>query len=324
MITTVGRGEYTYEWNSNWAQIPDFVDFKQQDGALNGRTHAVTVAKDGRVFIFNQSNYAILIFNPDGSYAGTWDEFPSSHFEGAHGLTRHEEGGREFLWLTDEYSSEVVKTTLDGEIVLSIDRPTGGVYADADAPFLPTWAAQAEDGTIFVSDGYGSRHISRYDKDGNYIDSFGGDTDKPCAGKFFGVHCIWIGRRPQATGTNHQVIYVTDRANHRVEVFDLNWNFVKSFLQLFPCCFDMGPAGELLVPDAFAYIQIYDEKDQPIETLGENIAVVNTKGWPDFDPKAVGDGKFNSPHGGCFDAEGNIYIVEWIVGGRITKLTKLN
>jgi len=120
------------------------------------------------------------------------------------------------------------------------------------------------------------------------------------------------------------VIYVTDRANHRVEVFDLNWNFVKSFLQLFPCCFDMGPAGELLVPDAFAYIQIYDEKDQPIETLGENIAVVNTKGWPDFDPKAVGDGKFNSPHGGCFDAEGNIYIVEWIVGGRITKLTKLN
>jgi len=151
MITTVGRGEYTYEWNSNWAQIPDFVDFKQQDGALNARTHAVTVAKDGRVFIFNQSNYAILIFNPDGSYAGTWDEFPSSHFEGAHGLTRHEEGGREFLWLTDEYSSEVVKTTLDGEIVLSIDRPTGGVYADADAPFLPTWAAQAEDGTIFVS-----------------------------------------------------------------------------------------------------------------------------------------------------------------------------
>lgn len=320
---TVGTGSYTYQWNSRWAQVPREVSFRQTDGTLNGRCHGVCVANDGRVFVFNQSEIGVLIFNPDGSWAGTWKEFPSKRFEGAHGLTLHNEGSEQFLWLTDQTSKEVVKTTLDGETVMNIQRPFGGVYEDKDAAYTPTWAAQAQDGSIYVADGYGSGHISRYTRGGEYLDSFSGDVTDSAAGTFRCPHAIWIGQRPGATRRSDEVIYVTDRGNNKVQVYDLEWNFIKSFGQVHPCCFDVAPNGDLLVPDLLAFVQVYDEHDQPIAALGMDIGRAAAPGWPNYAPATVPDGKFNSPHGGCFDAEGNIYIAEWIIGGRITKLTRV-
>jgi hypothetical protein len=320
---TVGAGSYTYWWNSHWAQIPDFVTFSQHDGTPNGRTHGVTATDDGRIVVFNQSNYGILFFHPDGTFAGTWDQFPSPRFTGAHGLRLHREDGKQYLWLTDQESREVVKTTLDGQTVLSIDRPTGGVYADKDAKYIPTWAAQADNGTIYVADGYGSHHVSRYDRDGRYIDSFAGDATSPIAGIFKCPHAVWIGRRPQATGRDGQVVYITDRSNSKVQIYGLDWNFLNSFHQGHPCDFDMGPGGELLVPDLFASVQLYDAADRPIVSLGLDPKRPGAAGWPNLPDAAYADGKFSSPHGGCFDRQGNIYIVEWRIGGRITKLTRI-
>jgi len=152
----IGNGDHRYEWNSDWAQAPDDVQL--------GYTHGVAVTKDGRVHVFNQSRHAVLSFNPDGSFHSMWDEFPSDRFLGAHGLTLIEEGGEEFLWLTDQTSCEVVKTTLDGQTVLSIDQP--GDYP-ADAKYSPTWAAQSPvDGTIFVA---GDGHVARLDASGNVL-----------------------------------------------------------------------------------------------------------------------------------------------------------
>ena len=319
---TVGRGEYTYKWESHWAQIPDFMTFKQHNGVPNGRTHGVAVTDDGQVVIFNQSEYGILYFNSDGSFAGTWDEFPSSRFDGAHGLTLHRERGQVFLWLTDQVTKEVVKTTLTGETILSIARPTGSIYADRQSKYAPTWAAQAVDGTIFVADGYGSSYVSRYDRDGVYIDSFNGDEANPAASAFLCPHGIWIGKRPLATGSDEEVIYITDRGNHKVQVYDLRWNFIKSFHQPRPCCFDVGPNSELLVPDLWASVQLYDASDHAIVTIGSDLKRIAEPGWPNFPPESYRDGLFSSPHGGCFDVAGNIYIVEWRIGGRITRLTR--
>ena len=69
------------------------------------------------------------------------------------------EGEQEYLWLTDQNSGEVVKTTLDGETVMTLRAPDHPVYA-AGKPFVPTWVAVNEErlggnGDVWVTDGYG-------------------------------------------------------------------------------------------------------------------------------------------------------------------------
>src|SRR5690606_10100114 len=110
----IGEKNFQYKWIENWAKIPD-----TQSGRENGRTHGVVVLKNGNVVVFNQADPAILIFNKDGKLISSW----GYRFGGAHGLTVTEENGEEFLWLTDQYSGEVIKTTINGEIKLSINKP---------------------------------------------------------------------------------------------------------------------------------------------------------------------------------------------------------
>ncbi len=312
-MTTIGEGRYRFEWDSHWAKLPEGIEL--------GYTHGVVVDREGLVHVFNQSRHAVLTFDPDGRFLRTWNEFPSDRFLGAHGMTLVEEEGEEFLWLTDQRSAEVVKTTLSGETVLTIGRPEHPAYREADARYAPTWVAQSPiDGTVYVADGYGSSWISRYDRDGRYLDSFDGSGG---AGRFQCPHGLWIGRRPQATGRDEPVLYVTDRGNGRVQVFDLDLGFVKAFDQPHPCSFAERD-GELLVPDLYAFIRVYDEHDRiAADRLGDHRErVVAKHGWPNVPPELRLDGKFNSPHGGAFDADGNIYIVEWIADGRITRLTR--
>ncbi|MEX0886899.1 MAG: hypothetical protein WD009_10720 [Phycisphaeraceae bacterium] len=308
--TTIGTEKHVYRFDDTWAKLPRHIQ--------PGYTHGVTVDRQGRVIVFNQSPHGVLMFDGEGRFIKTWDAMPSERFVGAHGLTRVEQGGEEYLWLTDQTSTEVVKTTLDGETVLSIEKPDHPAYAEGK--YIPTWATESPvDGTIYVADGYGQGLIHRYDRDGRYIDSLDGTTG---AGRFKCPHGIWIGARPAATGRDEPVLYVTDRGNGRVQVFGLDGTFIKSFDQKHPCCFDEHD-GELLVPDLHAFVNIYDERDELVaEHLGDNREIVGQHGWPNVPGEHLQPGRFNSPHGGCFDRQGNIYIVEWISHGRIIKLTR--
>src|SRR5690606_21041649 len=115
----VGSGKFKYKWIENWVKIPD-----TSSGKLNGRTHGVVVTKDENVIVFNQANPAVLIFNKEGELINSWGE----RFNGAHGFTLVTENNIEYLWLTDEFSGEVIKTTLDGKTVLDIAKPQTNVY----------------------------------------------------------------------------------------------------------------------------------------------------------------------------------------------------
>ena len=309
----IAAGLYTYTWNSNWAKLPDEIK--------TGYTHGVVVDEKGLIHIFNQSPHAVLTFDAEGNFIGTWDEFPNQRFLGAHGMTLMDEDGEQFLWLTDQNTCEVVKTTLDGQTVLNIDRPKHPTYTGG-GKYSPTWAVQSPvDGIIFVADGYGSGFVNRYDKSGQYIDSFDGSAGSHGDRKFACPHGVYITTRPTATGTTDPVLYVTDRGNSRVQVFDLNCRFIKAFHQEHPCCFTEHN-GDLIVPDLHAAGMIYDDKDELVATIGQNMDILSQHDWPNVPHEMRVDGKFNSPHGGVADPDGNIYIVEWIKEGRITKLTR--
>ncbi|MEO8169167.1 MAG: hypothetical protein ABI623_13020, partial [bacterium] len=130
----VGQGKNVYEWIEHWARIPN-----TESGRSNGRTHGVVVTNDGTVVVFNQANPAVLLFDASGALISSWGD----RFGGAHGMTLVQENGTEYLWLTDQYSGEVVKTTLDGKNVLNLERASHPVYEKSS--YAPTWVAVHEE-----------------------------------------------------------------------------------------------------------------------------------------------------------------------------------
>ena len=76
------------------------------------------------------------------------------------------------------------------------------------------------------------------------------------------------------------------------------------------------------MPELCSRLTLLDERDAPLAILGANDEVKHAQGWPNNRDLVV-PGKFNSPHGAAADASGNLYVVEWITGGRITKLEKI-
>ena len=123
----------------------------------------------------------------------------------------------EYLWMADNTTGKVVKTTLEGELVMSIEKPDIEVYREGK--YSPTGVAVYEErdggnGDVYVTDGYGSNHVHRYDKDGEYISSINGEEGE--AGAFATPHGVWIDTRKA-----ERELYVADRSNGRIQVYDL-------------------------------------------------------------------------------------------------------
>jgi len=78
----------------------------------------------------------------------------------------------------------------------------------------------------------------------------------------------------------------------------------------------------LIVPELVAGITILDAADRPASSLGFQSGADHQVGWPN-ERRWLREGLFNSPHSAIADELGNIYVVEWITGGRVTKLERL-
>lgn len=315
----VSDGKNRYEWIENWAKTPDTAASR-----ANGRTHGVAESKEGHIYVFHQSAPAVLVYDPQGNLVNSFsDDFPQ-----AHGLRLVEdEDGTEYLWLTDQSSGRVAKLTLAGETVQTIEKPDLPIYADG-GKYAPTWAtAHPISGDIWVTDGYASSYIHRYTKDGAYITSINGTEGD--AGKFACPHSIFFDVR----GHKEPELYITDRANRRIQVYDGDGKFKRSFGEDFlihPC--DFAVYDDLLyVPELFARLAVLDGNDNLVGYVGENepISKAGTEGWPgegragwpNLPADQIHEGKFNSPHGVGTGADGSVYIVEWYTpGGRIIKL----
>jgi DNA-binding beta-propeller fold protein YncE len=308
----LGEGKMSYHWQERWARLPDSESVRN-----DGRTHGIAVTANGRVIIFQQANPAVLILNTYGQLMHSWgDAFP-----GAHGLTLVQEGDEEFLWLTDTKTGAVVKTTLDGDTVLTLERPPLALYAHSK--YSPTWVAVHEErfggnGDIWVTDGYGSNSIYVYNKAGIYIDSINGVEG--AAGLFKCPHAIFMDTRKLECE-----LYIADRGNRRVQVYDVEGNFLRVFgeeILTSPCAF--ATAGDyLIIPELRGRVTVLDGQDRLVGYLGSNEAVCDIPGWPNHPSHLIQPGKFNSPHGVATDRYGNLYVSEWIIGGRVTKLWRV-
>jgi hypothetical protein len=314
----LGSGEHTYEAIHGWAQLPDGMRF--------GNTHMVQEDSQGRILIHHQKGEpdSVFIFDPDGKFIKSWG---AEWRIGAHGMQLRKEGNDEFLYLAATGQHQIAKTTLEGERIWVRDFPKNAENANSDRcyadekKYIPTNIAFAPNGDFYVSDGYGSYYVHRYNKNAEYISTFGGKgTDDGALREPHGIFCDTREVTPR--------IVVADRMNERLQWFDLEGQHLetlrpeedKGFRR--PCHFDQRN-GELLVPGLDGRVTILGKNNQVVAVLGDN-KDPEQRGKNNIGPESRKPGVFVSPHGCMWDRKGNIFITEWVLDGRVIKLRKVD
>jgi hypothetical protein len=262
---------------------------------------------------------AIVVLDPQGKIVRS---FGDEYNGGGHGIDIRKEGSTEFLYLSDTKHGVVTKTTLKGELVWAKGRPPEpGVYKDPATKYSPTNIAFAPDGGFYIGDGYGSHYIHQYDKDANWVRTWGGQGTEP--GKMRTPHGLWLDNREGREPT----LVVADRANARLQYFSLDGKHLSFDNQVsFPAHFDIR-GDVLLVPDLHARVSLFGKDNQLLTHLGYDEAwtkeVLAGNNAMRRDAKRFQPGRFIHPHDACFDKAGNILVVEWVPMGRVTLLRKL-
>jgi hypothetical protein len=339
----LGSGAHTYEAIHDWGTLPAHIKW--------GNTHAVVEDAQGHIHVHHtvhatsQSPDTVVVFDRAGRFVRSW----GAQFRGvAHGLQIRREGSSEFLYLTVNATNPrlavqpgtqaaVVKTTLTGEIVWTIQGPPDVPQYTQPNPdgsakrYNPTNLAIAPNGDVYVGDGYGSYFVNQYDRNGKYIRTFGGRGSE--AGQLNEPHGIWIdtrGDRGSGTGDRgsgtgaRAILVVADRRNNRLQRFTLDGTHVD-FISGFrlPCHFDERQ-GSVVVPDLHGRVTLMDRDNRIVQHLGDSNAPVWNNPLRTQPRDAFVPGQFICPHGACFDRDGNIFVVEWVEVGRVTKLRKVS
>ena len=295
-----------YEWVSGWG------DFQKES---IGNTHGgVVVANDGKIYFNTDGEQAIRWTTTDGKESGS---IGKDLHGGLHGMALVKEGKEDALLLAHTHRHEVVRMKLDGTIVWTIPWPKeSGKYKSADE-YRPTSVAEAPDGSVFVSDGYGKSLIHKFDKSRKWVSCFGRD-----------------GKPGEALQTPHGLLMdirdgvatllTCDRENHRLVRFDLDGKVVATYSEGLrrPCnvvkdgdaYLVADLAGRVTVIDAKTFAPIAQLFDNPDPKLRAENGVARTQ-W-----KA---GAFISPHGIGVASNGDVYVNEWLSTGRIVKLRRI-
>jgi sugar lactone lactonase YvrE len=224
-------------------QIPfeSVPDFPQLPAGMNlGEVPGVAVNSKGHVFVFTRSNSAtgpayaaaaaqLLEFGPRGEFIReigkglyAWSE--------AHTVRIDKDDN---IWAIDKGSDMVIKFNPAGRVVMVFGRKKEGADEDAkpwghpnpplppeDGLFRqPTDVAWDSHGNIYVTDGYINSRVAKFDKDGNWVKSWGEKGTGP--GQFRLPHAIVIDRNDN--------VYVADRSNARVQVFNTDGEFLRMF-----------------------------------------------------------------------------------------------
>ena len=320
----IGEGDYKYRVNHAFPQLPDKYSWQT--------THNVAIDKAGNLYVIHEGRRdlkdhpSIFVFDKDGKFVRA---FGCQFQGGGHGIEVRDEGGTEFLYVAAyQQVKAFAKMTPTGETVWSKKAPMeSGKYAPGeDISTEPTWTRQGflptnfaflDDGGFLLADGYGTCCIHRFDKDANWISSFGGAGEGK--GTFDTAHGLWVDNRP---GREPSIV-VTDRAHDTLQIFSMD-GIYKETLSGFGLPANVDTWQNLmLVPELKACVTLLNEKNEVVAKLGrppEGQPVIdNLRGQPD---KWI-NGQFVHPHDACFAPNGDIYVAEWVGTGRITKLERI-
>ncbi len=302
MAVVIGTGKFTYEVAEGWGKLPDGWSYHE--------VAAVGVDRQDRVYIFTRGEHPVIVFDRDGNFLRSWGE---GLFKRAHGVTMGFLD--DTIYLTDDGDHTVRKCTPDGKVLLTLGIPGKPAPYQSGEPFNRcTHVALSPQNEIYVSDGYGNSRVHKYSPEGKLLFSWGEPGSDP--GQFNIVHNI--------CADSDGYLYVADRENHRVQVFDGNGKFETQWHNMHrPCALymDRGPNPLCYLGELGPGMPV--NKDIP--NLGPRLSILSHDGKL---LARLGDirsgeapGQFIAPHGLALDSRGDIYVgeVSWTIAGQHLK-----
>src|SRR5262245_55397826 len=201
----------------------------------------VAIDSRGHVLVLHRGAHPILEFDSAGKFVRSWGDGMFSEGKvmavaphdrdpgasgysavygpagcdscGAHSVRVDDDGN---IWAVDAPGHVIYKMDRDGKVIMQLGQK--GVPGMSQRNFkLPTDVAFAPNGDIYVSDGYGNPRVVKYSRDGKYLLEWGKRGSGP--GEFQLPHNVAVDTQGR--------VYVTDRDNRRVEVFDSNGKFLS-------------------------------------------------------------------------------------------------
>lgn len=320
---------FATSWRVAWQGAVD------PDGASGFAHHGVAVLADGRVVAFEAAGDAVLVLAPDGTALERW---PSGLVTG-HGITVDGSADAPVLWVADPGRrkvpdgsgglrlcqlgpGQVVALTTSGRWIDGLPAP--GPPHDRHGPYAPTSIAIDTTGHRWVADGYGQSLVHRFAPDGTHL---GGLTGTEGAGRFACPHALAIDDRGP-----EPLLVVADRGNGRLQWFGLDGTFRRAVTVGLSAPSDVAVVGDLLVvADLHARLVVLDGADRVVGELGADPSAPADAGWPNALDAAGGviapsppSARFRSPHALAVNAEGALYVAEWLIGGRMTRLDPMD
>jgi len=259
-----------------WPQLPAGWNF--------GEVSGVDVDRNDNVWVFNRGPHPVIQFDKNGKMLQAWKDVP---VKSSHGIRIDPDGN---VWLVDVAGNAIIKCSPQGRVLMVFANP-GGAPGNNDSPYAynrPTSLAFHPSGDFYVSDGYVNSRVVRYHKDGTYVRHWGkkgtGDSEFDIA------HDVTIDRRGR--------VYVADRTNARVQIFDAGGGFLGKWT-------DLGSPWGL-------YYTPREDMIYMCDGVNNRVIKVNLDGQVQGVLGSFGKapGKFDFAHHLAVDSAGSIYVAE--------------
>ncbi len=303
----MGAGIMTFDTVPGWGLRPDGV-------SPLGSTHGgVVIDKAGN--IYTSAKEGVYVFSPDGKVVHS---YLGKDYSNIHDMEIREEEGAEYIYGARNADAEGIKFKVSsGEIVLRLKLPEASGLGDIK--FNPTAITIAETGEIFLSNGYATNHIFKYDPDGTYMMHFGekGNGLK----QFNTAHGMTLDTRYTPAR-----LLICDR-NHepkgRLLHYTLDGEFIEEVITGLGMPTSVAIQGDYVsVPDLHGRLVILDKSNTIMAVLGHNPDPAKGRSFNIPQAEWV-EGIFSGTHGSYWDQDGNLYVQDWNVSGRLMKLVRV-
>ena len=301
----IGHGDFQYRVHKEWGNLNPATT------PVNNCHEMVMDSKGRLIMTTDEPQNNIIIYDKSGKLLNSW----TLDLASAHGLTLFDEGGQEVLYITDPNTGKVIKTTTDGAILMIVPSPKDiGIYNESEN-FKPTETAIADNGDIYVADGYGSQYIIQYNSKGEYIKHWGGAGDND--DQFATAHGVAIDKRDP----DNIMLMCTSRGHNSFKRFTLEGDYLDTvFLPGAYVCRAVLDEDILYSGVCWSRLKYLNRTSDSgfITILDKDNKVISNPGgtapvYENDKLKLITQNipLFNHCHDVCVDNDKNLYVCQW-------------